>query len=465
MYPVIFMALTPYFINHLGEEMFGLWMFLNSLLIAFQVFNFGLAPATMKYVAQYRHSHQHINVRAVINTNLSLSLLLMILSFAVGFYIAGAVRYANLFNFPLPLKMFAASAIQITSFIIGLKFTEQIFLSAFKGFERYDIYAMLNAVIRFGALAINLVQVTYHQSLLVMLFTNLCITVSMLIVQYIVLKKMFPQFKIALIFRKTLIAENIRFGLFTWLQSLAVIVVFQIDRYFVITYGGLEKLGYYVLTATILISMHSCLSACATWLIPKIVRSKDAPAESRRLYISMRAFITMLSLSGICLFYMLHQPLFTVWMGTEKFSQIKTYMKLFAVFELFYMLIIVPPLYLNYSGREKAGTLLIYSVSLLNIVGIVSGFFYWNSIEGLLYGLIASAIISAVVVYVYMSVSILHGNLFYETFVFVGLAGVGGALIFFSNLALQLSIFVLILGLCYLIFIKLEGFRLNRLFD
>lgn len=193
----------------------------------FQVFNFGLAPATMKYVTHYRYSRQHTIVRAVINTNLSLSLLLMILSFILGFYIAGAVRHTNLFNFPLPVKSFAANAIQITSFIIGLKFTEQIFLNAFKGFERYDVYAMLNAVIRFGALGINLVQVTFHQSLLVMLFTNLGITVGMLIVQYIVLKKMFPQFQVAITFRKTLIAENIQFGLFTWLQSLAVILVFR----------------------------------------------------------------------------------------------------------------------------------------------------------------------------------------------------------------------------------------------
>ena len=189
LYPIIFLATTPFFIDHFGEQVFGLWMLLNSLLIAFQVFNFGLSTSTVKFVAQYRHLNQAQRLKIVINTNLSVSVLLFILSILLGFIISWNVKTNNLFDLPVQLRPTASIAIEITCAIIGLKFIEQIFLNAFKGLNRFDTYALVNGIIRFGTLGVNILQLFFHQSLVTMLVTNLLITVVMLLVQFFLLKK------------------------------------------------------------------------------------------------------------------------------------------------------------------------------------------------------------------------------------------------------------------------------------
>ena len=236
LYPITFLATTPFFIAHFGEQVFGLWMLLNSLLIAFQVFNFGLSTSTVKYVAQFRHMNQEQRLKIVINTNLSVSVLLLILSISLGFIISWNVKTNNLFDLPLQLRHTASNAIQITCIIIGLKFIEQIFLNAFKGLNRFDTYAVLNGIIRFGTLGINVVQLFFYQSLKTILVTNLLITMIMLVVLFFLLRKSIKGYAVRFFFRKKFLRETGQFGLLTWLQSVAVIIVFQLDKYLVINH-------------------------------------------------------------------------------------------------------------------------------------------------------------------------------------------------------------------------------------
>ena len=465
LYPITFLATTPFFIAHFGEQVFGLWMLLNSLLIAFQVFNFGLSTSTVRYVAQFRHLNQEQRLKIVINTNLSVSVLLFILSILLGFIISWNVKTNNLFDLPVQLRPTASIAIEITCAIIGLKFIEQIFLNAFKGLNRFDTYALVNGIIRFGTLGVNILQLFFHQSLVTMLVTNLLITVVMLLVQFFLLKKSVKGYAMRFFFRKRFLKETGQFGLLTWLQSVAVIIVFQLDKYLVITHYGPEELGRYAITATIFVNIHTVLTACVTWLIPKLIKYKNSINESRQLYMTMRAFITILGIIALSVFYIVHEPFFNLWIGAERFGKIKEYVKLFTVFEFFYLLIIAPPLYLNYSDHLRSGTLVIFLTSIFNITGILVGYFLYNSIPGILYGLIISTMAAAILVYGLMYKIVTPKKIFPEVFVFPGFSVLASTLVLTGSHILQFAILGGIIFLLYLAFIKKEKFSLNALFE
>jgi len=465
LYPITFLATTPFFIAHFGEQVFGLWMLLNSLLIAFQVFNFGLSTSTVRYVAQFRHLNQEQRLKIVINTNLSVSVLLFILSILLGFIISWNVKTNNLFGLPVQLRATASIAIEITCAIIGLKFIEQIFLNAFKGLNRFDTYALVNGIIRFGTLGVNILQLFFHQSLVTMLVTNLLITVVMLLVQFFLLKKSVKGYAMRFFFRKRFLKETGQFGLLTWLQSVAVIIVFQLDKYLVITHYGPEELGRYAITATIFVNIHTVLTACVTWLIPKLIKYKNSINESRQLYMTMRAFITILGIIALSVFYIVHEPFFNLWIGADRFGKIKEYVKLFTVFEFFYLLIIAPPLYLNYSDHLRSGTLVIFLTSIFNITGILVGYFLYNSIPGILYGLIISTMAAAILVYGLMYKIVAPKKIFPEVFVFPGFSVLASTLVLTGSHILQFAILGGIIFLLYLAFIKKEKFSLNALFE
>jgi hypothetical protein len=187
--------------------------------------------------------------------------------------------------------------------------------------------------------------------------------------------------------------------------------------------------------------------------------------ESRQLYITMRAFITILGIIALSVFYIVHEPFFNLWIGADRFGKIKEYVKLFTVFEFFYMLIIAPPLYLNYSNHARSGTLVIFLTSIFNIAGILVGYFLYNSIPGILYGLIISTIAAAILVYGIMYKIVIQQKIFWEVFVFPGFSVLASTLVLTGSYILQSAILGGIIFLLYLAFIKKEKFSLNALFE
>lgn len=464
-YPVVFFATIPFFMNQLGEEVFGLWMLMNTLIITFQLLNIGLAPAIVKYIALYRAAQDKQKLNEVITTTISISFILLVVSIVLGIILSVLVQTGNLFNLPSHLESLAAKTTLITSLIIGLKFTEQILLHVFKGLQRVDIYFFLNNGIKFSILLINIVQVLYFKSLVAMLLVNLCVTVIMLLVQVLCIKKILPFYKLQIgidTFHKN---EILRFGFYTWVQSVIVIFVFQMDRYIVVTKFGLVQLGYYALVSTIFVTIHTCFTATCSWLIPKVVAHTVSDTEDNKLFLSIRAFVTIISLLGLALFYLIYEPLFIWWLGTVKFKLMHNYIRLFTAFEFFYLLMIAPPMYLNYSNRIKAGTRIIYIVSIFNIVGLVVGYLIMKSAEGIIYGLLVSTFVATAIIYQQINKILIKKSFVTETLFFLALAAFACTLIWCNVFLIQLGIFVLLIVASWSFFIRYEKNKISILFD
>lgn len=145
LYPVTFLALTPYFIESLGEHLFGSWMVLNSIVfISVQVLHFGMGPSIAVYVAESRGKKDPGRLNRYYNSALNFSTLL-----ALGVLVAACLIW-----FLTPLEWFAWKGIidivdlkLATSLAIGVistKFFEQLFAGFYKGFEEYDTAAKFN---------------------------------------------------------------------------------------------------------------------------------------------------------------------------------------------------------------------------------------------------------------------------------------------------------------------------------
>lgn len=466
LYPFLFFLTIPFFIKHLGSESFGLWMLMNTILITSQVLNIGLPPSLVRHLALYRSQNKLQDISKTIGTGISVSVVFMILGLLAGIIISFCILKMNLFNLPRHLIHTAFYAMLVTSFIIGLKFIEQTLLYIFRGLERYDLYFFMNNSIKIGILLINMFQVVYLKSITGLLVTNLIITILMLGVQLLFIKKTVPPFRC---FQKDNFLharELFKFGLYNWLQSLIVIVVFQLDRFLVVNAFGPLTLGHYILISTIYLNIHVVFTATSTWLIPRIIEKtlNKETSKNHYLFYNLRAFVTISGIMALSLFYILYEPLFILWIGTENLAHLSGFIKLFTQFEFFYLLLIVPPLYMNYSGNPGNGTFIIFCVSILNIAGVLLGYKLLNSPEGIISGLIISTIASIPVIYYRTAWVLQLKNNLRDIIFFLLLPSVASLLIFCESLVLQLGVFSLLLVLCWAYFIKFEKNNIRILF-
>jgi O-antigen/teichoic acid export membrane protein len=463
-YPIAFFISIPFFMKHLGEEMFGLWMLVNTLIITFQILNLGLGPAIIRYTAVYKHQQDLANLSRTISAGLSFSLLLLAAGIGIGLIISYFTGTGFFFNLPQTLRATGASAVALASCIIGLKFTEQTILHVYKGMERYDLYFIVNNGIKFLILFINILQVYYSKSLTAMLAVNIAVTFIMIPVQLLIIRKLIPGYVPRFYFKIKEFKELLSFGLYVWVQTVIVVIAFQIDRFIVVSFAGPAELGYYAVVSTLFMNIHSCITATVSWLIPRIASMAALETAEKKIYSHLAAFVPLIGLSALLAFYIIYQPLIELWAGPAAFLRMKDYILLFMAFELFYMLLIAPSLYITYSGRVKTGVLITYLTSFLNIAGMIIGFLVTGNITGMVTGLLLSTVLAMCIVY-----TLVHKNLFQkalpgQTAFYLLLPALFCVMMYFHQPAISAVIVLLLILLYGLYFFKIKKLNFRVLF-
>jgi len=150
--------------------------------------------------------------------------------------------------------------------------------------------------------------------------------------------------------------------------------------------------------------------AVVGWLLPKISRLKAEMKDTLDYYFSIRAFSVGFSLLSIYGLFLLSNPVFTLWLGAEKYAQMEEFMQLFLLFEAFLIMTIMPKYYLNAIRSLKFVTFieLIYKVAM--IFGMVLFFYISRTAESLIWGQILALMLFLPLSYYLVNRKELHAN-------------------------------------------------------
>jgi O-antigen/teichoic acid export membrane protein len=420
LYPVLFFLSSTWFIDKLGEKEFGIWLLVNSIIIMMQLFNLGLGAATFKNVAAHAGVKNYTNVITTINTNFSLSFILQVVCIFIGSLIAVGIRYFALFKIESSYNDIAATGAVFGGFIVGLKFYEQIVTFTFKALERFDIAAWINSGIKLTNLLVNVVLVYLGYGLISLFISTIIVSLTGLCFAIFFIKQQVPGYFVSFHFNKASINKELHFAVWTWLQSLVIVITFQCDRFFVLTYIGLSTLAYYGLIATMFNHIHMGFSAIVPWLAPKVTRLKAQGADAKDLYITSRNLCLVIALFALLLLSIISGPLLKMLLSTEKYNNTIDYIRLFTLFELFFVYTIMPGNYLNAGGHEKLNFSIILSYCLAIITGMIAGFYIYHTAQGLLTGLVVATIFTVMVQNIFIDKKIFaQSNLLHSLILFL----------------------------------------------
>ena len=403
-YPTLFLAATPFFIDQLSETVFGEWMLINSyVFIAAHLIGFGLPDSITAHIAQALGTGNQQKLYAYINASGRLLGRMTILTSIFGLLLIGLL-YAGIVLFSMEIWQ----TVIIATFIISLRFQEILLHSIFKGFERYDLFAIFNMAGKILSLGVQIILVAYGYSLVELFIGNLIVLLCILVVQAFVVKKKIPQYHPDFIKSVPERKEIYHFGFWSWLQTVISIGAFQMDRFIVGYFLGTATVTYYVLASTIANHLHMAFVAAVSWLLPKISRLKARTLDTKDYFYTIRAFSVGFSLLTISV-------LFTLWLGPIKYIKINSFFELFMIFEVFLILSIVPNQYLNAIKSLSFSTALELMYKLGIIVSMILFFIYFQTAESLIWGQIAALVLFMPVEYFLINKRILKSNSFKES--------------------------------------------------
>src|ERR1035437_1133874 len=144
--PMLMLLVTPFFIKKLGPAEYGIWMIVNSIIISLGIVNIGAGDAAIKFISKYNALSDKENIRRIIASTFSLNVVITTIIIMLGALLFFLIRNINFFNINAAYITIASGSVLLGSVVFGMKQMEQLALSIFKGYERYDASSIMSII-------------------------------------------------------------------------------------------------------------------------------------------------------------------------------------------------------------------------------------------------------------------------------------------------------------------------------
>ncbi len=407
--PLLMLVVTPYFINKLGADNYGVWMLVNSIMVSIGVINVGIGDAAIKFVSKYKALGSKEDISRITNSGFLLTLLLFFAVLIIGLIVALIIGKYNFFNLTGSLIYVTKISIILGGILFGLKQTEQFALSIFRGFERYDTSSIISMISKFLLLTTQVLIVYMGYSIIQIFIGSTIILAVVVICELVYVKSRFSYISLLPKTSKVTLKEIFSFSSWSWIQSVLSILVSQADKFVVITLAGPTFLAYYSLASTIGSQIHSLFTAAVSWVFPKISSKTEKKEAIAILYYKMQFLIItggLVVISGLLLF---GDIIFKLWLGPETYNNSILLIRIFLFYIFVNLLSIIPHFTLLGANQIKNYTYFVFISVIITISSMLISY-HFMGIIGLAYGKMFSAVIYIPLMLIFVELLLIKKN-------------------------------------------------------
>ncbi|MGB1040158.1 MAG: oligosaccharide flippase family protein [Flavobacteriales bacterium] len=453
--PFVFFVSIPIFLRQLGTQDYGIWMFVNSVIVIMQIFNLGLNFSTYKHVSVSLPKGENKKIKQTLDTNLSLTFIIFLFCLVVCGILCFGIKNFGWFTEGIDNVTTLIYCLFIGMGILFAKLTEQILYNVYRAFEDFKYVTILTIAIKVFTVIGNILLAMLTQNIVYIFCFTLFMIVLGVFINYKLLHRFIPFYTYQWSLNKVFIKNEISYSLFIWLQSIAVIIAYQGDR-LLVSYGfGLSTLSFYAIVATLFNHIHMAFGAILAWLFPQIAKNKDNKEIVYKAYLNARNILISISVVLLGIFCLLSELIFSLWLGEINYLEIRDYIKWFSVFEFFFIFNIAPHFFLNAAGHEKFSLKMVAIYTGLNIAGMLIGVLFFNNPQAIVIGLALSILIGMIIFQWKIDKKFSDlPNREFRTFILFIPSIIGSGTAYFDNYYLKGILFILSLISIYLIFIK-----------
>jgi len=349
--PLLTLAATPYLIQQLGLDAYGIWILIHTIVGFMCAFDFGLCDATVRFVALNRGRGNH---RGIIGVIIKMIVVLTPMAFGagLGLYLLAPYVAVRLFLIPPALREVAVQSVQIGAALLTARMMELIFASIFRGYERYDLAAAASLLVRGLTLCAAVVVAMLGFGVPKILAVSTGVSLVGLLAQAVLARRLVISSREQRNSESESWREILSFSLMAWLQTITWIIFSHADRFLIGSLVGTGALAVYSVCLQLAQPIHGLIAAGFSVLFPTVSRqigSMDPHAFARNLKLLMQVNIGWALGLGFCGWF-LAGPLMELLIGQDFAAQSLTTLQWMVVACLFQAVQVVPHFILMAAG-------------------------------------------------------------------------------------------------------------------
>lgn len=372
----------PVIVKGIGVQMYGVWVISNTFLGLSGILSLGMGQTTLKYVSKYRALQNMDYVSRIICATLTVYLFISFIS-AVVLFFASRPLIQHVFTVTPENMQVAVDVLRITSLGLVFYFANMSFDAAIRGFERFDFAVSAKLFIMIGMQAGRIGLILAGFGIRSVIWFTVCMFICEAGLKIWILRRHFlPGFKPVPLLEMQIIREIFSFGLFTWFNTMILLLRTNLEPMILGALLGTEALTYYFIAKGLVDQVLNLIGKTFAFVFPatsKLFEMKDAREIIGREFNRFSFVALSIGVFIIAPMAYLSYPLLEIWIGKDIAVQTYTILKFMCIAYAFQPLGVINGNYLYALGEVKLMTM----INALSTVVILSAMVWGASVWGM----------------------------------------------------------------------------------
>lgn len=315
--PLLWLGATPVLVRFLGIESFGIWMLVNSLMGISGAMGFGLTDSVIKHVSHYRARESEGDVLRVLRFSITMYTVLGAIA-CVLLVLLAPFLVASAFHLSGGTADVAVAAMRIAGIGVWLRFVDAVLVSAFYGYERFDLAAVGNTLSNVLSVTGALATAVATRNVAAMMWVSVIVlplTITLRV--WMIRRYLLATFRPSPSLDGASFRELYSFGMYSWLQVVGSMLLDHADRLLIASFLGASALGHYAVCNQLSQQVHTLVSRGAAFVFPLasgIIAAGDLP-RLRRVYYRGAYFSVLAAVIIAVPLYVMSFQILALWVG------------------------------------------------------------------------------------------------------------------------------------------------------
>jgi O-antigen/teichoic acid export membrane protein len=305
----------PFLISMLGQELYGLWVLISSVVSSYYLLDLGFNQAVTRYVAKYIHEKDSDSANKVINTALilysSLGLMLFVISVIAAYVGADSLMKAS------SHLTLAQTVLIISGLSIALEFPAKAFPGIISAYLRFDFIATVRFSKSIADAVLIYLAISRGYGLIAMALITFATGIVSTLIYVRYSTSLFKELKFSRAFiDKSTFRSIFHFSKWVFVFDLSAMIRDKMDIWFIAFYLGNITLPVYYVAVRLVDYALSFLQQ-ATGMSGPIFTEYYVKGETDLLNQSFAIFIKANFVLGVCVilgFYHVGYGFIDLWM-------------------------------------------------------------------------------------------------------------------------------------------------------
>ena len=309
--------LSPFIVNHLGAQKFGIWTLLGGLVGYLGLLDFSIRTAVNRYVAKDESIGAHEECSSTVSAATRLILVLSVLAVVLAGVFSLVVPY--FFNIPEELVPQTRLIIVVAGLAVAASLIAGVFGGVITGLERFDISACIEIFVTFIRSAGFIWALLAGYGLTGMALAQLGSAILNLLLSMIVARKLYPQLHIRL--RGSFMPQIRKIIAFSMTMTLVYVLsqfIYYSDSLVIAAMLPIEQVTFYAIAGNLCLQVRGVAASLSYLMTPRVsALTSMGSSKVGQEIVMVSGFATLVAAPIALTFAVRGESFITLWMGPQ----------------------------------------------------------------------------------------------------------------------------------------------------